>query len=157
MNFCLSDALAQTAAHRPDWGFVATAAGLVFAAIQAHRYWRATIRLEDEFAAYRKDTRFTLDRYDQAFRALGQPAAFVDRNSGRVIQVTPGWASAGLPGAGQVLWGGDSALEAAWAAIPAPSAEGAAAAEFVLHLAGRPCRALPLQGDSLGLVLVEPA
>jgi hypothetical protein len=156
MNFSLPAQVAQTTARHADWGYIATVAGLLFAAIQAHRYWRRTIRLEDELEAFRKDTAFTLDRFEKAFRDLKAPAAFVDRNSGRVAQATPGWIAAGLPGPGAVLAAGDEALAAAWAAIAAPDAEGQAAEARTLRLQGRAFRALPLAGPSLGLVLLQP-
>jgi hypothetical protein len=155
MNFSPTALPSQTASH-PDWGYIATVAGLVFAAIQAHRYWRATIRLEDEFAAFKKDSGFTLDRYQQAFPHLSQPAAFVDRNSGRVTQATPAWVQAGLPGPGTLFAASDPALEAAWTAIPAPDAEGHQAEGRSLQGGNRRFRALPLGGPSLGLVLVQP-
>lgn len=155
MNFSHPALPPQTTAH-PDWGYIATLTGLVFAAIQAHRYWRATIRLEDEMAATQKDTQFTLDRYQQAFPHLRVPAAFVDRNSGRVAQVTPGWTAAGLPGPGTVLTAGDEAATAMWASIPGPDAEGHQADARALSVNGHRFHILPLGGASLGLVLVQP-
>jgi hypothetical protein len=64
--------------------------------------------------------------------------------------------AAGLPAAGSVFTAGDEALAAAWAAIPAPDAEGHAAESRHLGCGGRSFQVLPLGGASLGLVLVQP-
>jgi hypothetical protein len=141
---------------RLDWGLLAIVAGLFFASILAHRYWRAKIRLEDELAAQKRDTDFTQSRYREAWRRLPAEAAFVDRSNGLVIEVTRGWEAAGLPGAGSRIHAGDAALEAAWAALPRPDAEGRAGAAVALALRGRAFTAAPLEGPSLGIVLLTP-
>lgn len=144
-------------ATRMDGGLLLILAGLFFASILAHRYWRAKIRLEDELAAQGRDLGFTQSRYREAWRRLGALAAFVDRNNGLVIEVTRGWEAAGLPGAGARIHAGDAHLEAAWKALPAPDAEGRAGGPVALTLRGRSFTATPLEGPSLGIVLLEPA
>ncbi len=160
MNFVSLAAWAQTAFqdHRggADWGFVAVAAGLVFAAVQAHRFWRQTIRLEDQLEATRKDLAFTLERYREAFKVLEHPVAFVDRASGLVAEVSPAWQAQGLPEVGRRLGAGDEALQQAWAALPAPAADGRVAGPTTLTLQGRPFEVRPLAGASLGMILVQP-
>jgi hypothetical protein len=141
---------------RLDYGLLLIVAGLFFASILAHRYWRAKIRLEDELAAQKRDTEFTQSRYREAWRRLQAVAAFVDRNNGLVIEVTRGWEAAGLPGCGSRVHAGDAALEAAWKALPAPDAEGRASAPITVVLAGRAFTASPLEGASLGIVILEP-
>ena len=140
--------------HRVDRGLLLLVAALFLATILAHRYWRAKIRLEDELAAQRLDAERSLEHYRIAFRGLPHPAAFVDRVTGLVLEVTPGWLGAELPGVGTELFTQDPALEAAWRAIPAPDAQHRAAAALELDLRGRCFRVEPLAAASLGLVLV---
>jgi len=140
--------------HRVDRGVLLLVAALFLAAILAHRYWRATIRLEDEAGAGRLDLERTLARYRAAFRSSPHPAAFVDRATGLVLEAAPGWEAAGLPAGGTVLFEGDPALEPLWRAIPGPDAAHRPAPAFDLVLRGRPFRAEPLDGASLGIVLV---
>ena len=142
---------------RVDGGLLLILAGLFFASILAHRYWRAKIRLEDELEALKRDLGFTQSRYREAWRRFGAVAAFADRGNGLVIEVTPGWASAGLPGAGSRIYAGDAALEAAWKALPPPDPEGHAGGPVDLKLGVRTFTATPLEGASLGIVLLEPA
>jgi len=142
-------------AARVDGGLLLVVAGLFFASILAHRYWRAKIRLEDELEAFRRDSGFTQARYREAWRRLGAAAAFVDRGNGLVIEVTQGWEAAGLPGAGSRLHSGDPVLEAAWKALPPPDAEGHAGPPREVVLRGRACTATPLDGASLGIILVS--
>ena len=143
-------------AHVQDRGFLVIVGALIFCAILAHRYWRAKIRLEDELVSVRKDLGFHLGRYQRAWRGLQLPAALADRATGLVVEATPGWAALGLPAAGATLPGGETEAKAAWAAIPAPDAEGRVAGAVDLNVAGRALRAQPLAGEALGLVLVEP-
>lgn len=152
MNFVHLAALAQTATtdlrSKPDWGFVAVVAGLVFAAIQAHRFWRQTIRLEDQLEALKKDQAFTFEKYRAAFKALRGAAALVERTSGLVTEATPGWVALGLPAVGRRL--GSEAV------LPAPEPDGTVGAPVILDLGGRSYEAAPLSGASLGLLLVQP-
>lgn len=154
MNFVCLAVLAQTAPQdlrsRPDWGFVAVVAGLVFAAVQAHRYWRRTIRLEDQLEALKRDQAFTFEKYRAAFKALQAPAALVERGSGLVTEATPGWVAAGLPAVGSRLGSGEVAL------LPAPDAAGTVAPPATLTVGGRAHEAVALTGAGLGLVLVQP-
>ena len=140
--------------HRVDRGVLLLVAALFLATILAHRYWRATIRLEDEAEARRLDAERTLERYRLAFRASPHPAAFVDRATGLVLEAAPGWGEAGLPAGGTLLFDGDPALEALWRAIPGPDAGHRPAPALELAIRGRAFRAEPLGGASLGIVLV---
>ena len=142
--------------YRVDRGVLLLVAALFLASILAHRYWRATIRLEDELEAKGLDLERTLARYQVAFRAMPCPAAFVDRITGLVMEAAPGWVAAGLPPGGAVIFDEDPELEAAWRAIPGPDAEHRPAGPVALTLAGRPFRAEPLGGASLGIILVLP-
>ncbi len=142
-------------AARVDGGLLLIVAGLFFASILAHRYWRAKIRLEDELEAFRRDSGFTQARYREAWRRLEAAAAFVDRSNGLVIEVTRGWEAAGLPGAGSRLHSGDAALESAWKALPPPDAEGHAGPPVGVVLQGRTFTATPLEGASLGIILLS--
>ncbi len=160
MNFVSLAAWAQTTPqdHRtgPDWGFVAVVVGLVFAAIQAHRFWRQTIRLEDQLEALKKDLAFTLERYREAFKSLEHPVAFVERTSGLVAEASPAWKAQGLPEVGRRIGAGDEALQQVWAALPAPAADGTVAEPIDLRLQGRAFEARSLTGASLGMILVQP-
>lgn len=150
--------LVPDAASRPlDRGLLVVLAALVFAAILAHRFWRRTIRLEDELEAARKDLTFHLGRYRRAWRTLQQPGALAERGSGLVTEATPGWEAAGFPAKGQLIHHGEAAAQAAWSAIPAPAADGTVGPAFTFPLGGRTFKATPLGEESLGLVLVEPA
>jgi hypothetical protein len=140
--------------HRVDGGVLLLVAALFLATILAHRYWRAVIRLEDELQARRLDLERSQERYRVAFRALGAPAAFVDRATALVIEATPGWLAAGLPPVGDTLHGEDEALAEAWRALGPPDAEHRPAPPVALTIGLRPFRAEPLGGASLGLVLV---
>ncbi len=160
MNFVSLAAWAQTAPQDfrrgPDWGFVAVIAGLVFAAIQAHRFWRQTIRLEDQAEALKKDLAFTLERYREAFRSLTHPVAFVERTSGLVAEASPAWKAQGLPEVGRRIGAGDEALQEAWGALPAPAADGTVAEPLTLRIQGRSFEIRFLTGASLGMILVQP-
>jgi hypothetical protein len=140
--------------HRLDYGVLALVAALFFASILAHRYWRAQIRLEDQLEALGRDAARVHERYHAAFRQMPWPVAFVDRATGLVMEAAPGWAAAGLPAAGEPVFGDDPELEAAWRAIPPPDFENRAAAPVGLRVRGRDFRAEPLGGASLGVVLV---
>lgn len=139
-----------------DRGLLVVLVTLLFTAILAHRYWRRTIRLEDELETTRKDLTFHLGRYRRAWRTLQQTAALVERATGLVTEATPGWEAAGFPAMGGVIHRGESPAMAAWSAIPAPAADGRVGPAFVLQIGGRSFRATPLGEESLGLVLVEP-
>lgn len=160
MNFVSLAAWAQTAPQDlrrgPDWGFVAVVAGLVFAAIQAHRFWRQTIRLEDQLVALQKDLAFTLERYREAFKSLEVPVAFVERTSGLVAEASPAWKAQGLPEVGRRIGAGDEGLQQVWAGLPAPASDGSVAGPVALTLQGRTFEARPLTGASLGMILVQP-
>ena len=147
---------APDAPRSVDGGLLVILAALLFAAILAHRYWRKSIRLEDELARTKMDLTFHLGRYRRAWRGLGQRAALVERGTGLVTEATPGWEAAGLPAKGEVLHRGEAAAGAVWSAIPAPTAEGAVGAPRTFELGGRPFKATPLAEEALGLVLVEP-
>jgi hypothetical protein len=135
---------------------VAVVAGLVFAAIQAHRFWRQTIRLEDQLEALKKDLAFTLERYRETFRSLEHPVAFVERTSGLVAEASPAWKAQGLPEVGRRIGASDEALQQAWASLPAPAADGTVGGPMAVVLQGRPFEARALTGASLGLILVQP-
>ncbi len=160
MNFVQLAAWVQTAPtdlrSRPDWGFVAVVIGLVFAAIQAHRFWRQTIRLEDQLVAMKKDQAFTYEQYRDAFKALRGPAALVERGTSLVTQATPGWVAEGMPAIGSRLAQGDEGLREAWSALPAPAADGTVSTPVQVVLGGRSLEVVPLAGASLGLLLVQP-
>lgn len=142
--------------HRVDGGVLLLVTGLFLAAVLAHRYWRAKIRLEDELEARDLDARRAFERYRTAFRALPGPAAFADRATGLVMEATPGWLRDGLPGPGDPVWGTDPELETAWRALPPPGPDHAPAPDADLALAGRGFRATFLAGPSLGVVLLVP-
>lgn len=139
-----------------DHGLLVVLGALVFMVILAHRYWRKTIRLEDELETTTKDLAFHYGRYRRAWRALQQTAALAERVTGLVTEATPGWERAGFPAKGEVIHRGESAAQAAWSAISAPGADGSVSPAFVFRLGGRSFRATPLAEESLGLVLVEP-
>lgn len=145
------------AGARPfDRGLLVILLALIFAAILAHRFWRKTIRLEDELGTTKKDLTFHLGRYRRAWRTMRGPAALAERVTGLVTEATPGWEAAGLPVKGAVIHGGEPAAQSAWAAIPAPAADGAVGAAFTFMVGGRTLKATPLDEESLGLVLLEP-
>jgi hypothetical protein len=149
--------LQPDAGSRPfDRGLLVVLAALLFAAILAHRYWRRTIRLEDELETAKKDLTFHYGRYRRAWRALQKPAALAERVTGLVTEATPGWEAAGFPAKGRMIHGGESAAEAIWSAIPAPGADGTVSPAFSFQLGARSFKATPLAEESLGLVLVEP-
>lgn len=139
-----------------DRGLFVLVLALIFTAVVAHRFWRRTIRLEDELAATKKDLAFHLGRYRRAWRGLAQPAALAERSTGFVTEATPGWEAAGFPAKGAVIHRGDATAQAAWTAVPAPAADGRVAPPFTFELGGRRFKATPLAEESLGLVLVEP-
>lgn len=145
------------AGSRPfDRGLLAVVAGLLFAAILAHRYWRKTIRLEDELETAKKDLTFHYGRYRRAWRTMRGPAALAERVTGLVTEATPGWEAAGFPAKGRMIHGGEDAAQAAWSAIGAPGADGSVSPAFSFQMGGRSFKATPLAEESLGLVLVEP-
>ena len=144
-------------ASRPfDRGLFVLVLALIFAAILAHRFWRRTIRLEDELAVTTKDLNFHLGRYRRAWRALALPAALAERGTGLVSEATPGWEAAGLPAKGSAIHRGETGAQAAWSAIPAPGSDGTVGAPITFELGGRRFKATPLAEEALGLVLVEP-
>lgn len=138
-----------------DTGFLIVLGALVFTAILAHRLWRGKIRAEDELTAFQKDAAFSMGRYRAGFRKLRSAAAFIDRATGLVVECSPGWLSAGLAEAGRKVWGEDSAAESAWVSIPPPDAEGRVGEAVRFVLGGRSFLAEPLEGESLGIVLVQ--
>lgn len=140
--------------HKVDGGVLLLVAALFLASVLAHRYWRAKIRLEDQLEAKDLDQQRAYDRYRAAFRELPGPAAFADRATGLVVEATPGWVRAGLPGPGEPLWGEDAALEALWRAVPAPGPDHRPADPVALELGGRPITARFLGGASLGVALL---
>lgn len=142
--------------HKVDGGVLLLVAALFLASVLAHRYWRAKIGLEDALEAQELDALRSWERYRLAFRALPAPAAFVDRATGLVMEATPGWVRAGLPGPGVAVHGGDPALEAEWRAVPAPGADHKPAEPMALALRGGAFTATFLGGPSLGVVLVVP-
>jgi len=145
------------AESRPfDRGLLVLLAALLFAAVLAHRFWRRTIRLEDELETAKKDLTFHYGRYRRAWRGLDQPAALAERVTGLVTEATPGWEAAGFPAKGRMIHGGEAAAQTAWSAIPAPGADGSVSAAFSFQLGGRSFKATPLAEESLGLVLIEP-
>ena len=146
----------ETAARPMDRGLLVILVALVFTAILAHRFWRKTIRLEDELSTTTKDLTFHLGRYRRAWRTLQKPAAMAERMTGLVTEATPGWEAAGLPAKGQAIHGGEAAAQTTWSAIPAPGADGSVSTPFSFPLGGRVFRATPLGEESLGLILVEP-
>ena len=147
---------APDAARPFDRGLFVLVLALIFAAVLAHRFWRRTIRLEDELAATQKDLTFYLGRYRSAWRALGGQAALVERGTGLVTEATPGWEAGGLPAKGAAIHRGETAALAAWTSIPAPAADGSVGAPIAFELGGRRFKGTPLTGEALGLVLVEP-
>lgn len=138
-----------------DAGFLIVLGALVFTAILAHRLWRGKIRAEDELAAHQRDIAFSLGRYRTGFRKLRALAAFVDRSTGLVVECSPGWLSAGLAEAGRKVWGEDLAAETAWGSIPPPDAEGRVGEAVRFILGDCSFEAEPLDGASLGIVLVQ--
>lgn len=139
-----------------DGGLLAVLAALVFSAVLAHRYWRKTIRLEDELESVTRDLAFHYGRYRRAWRTLQGSAALAERGSGFVTEATPGWEAAGLPAKGALIHRGEAPALAAWSAIPAPGADGRVSPPFLFQEGGRSFRATPLAEESLGLVLIEP-
>jgi len=140
--------------HHVDYGVLLVLGGLFLATILAHRYWRAKIDLEDRLAAQRLDTERAQDRYRLAFRAMAHPAAFVDRNTGLVMESTPGWTEEGLPEAGELVFLGDAALETAWRAIQPPDPGHRPAPAVDVRIGDRAFLVRPLEGPSLGVILV---
>ena len=139
----------------PDTGLLVILAALFFTAILAHRLWRGKIKAEDELAAFQKDSAFSMGRYRAGFRKLQTLAAFADRATGLVVEPSPGWLAAGLAEGGRKIWGDDGNAEIAWKSIPAPDAENHVGKPVRLVLAGRPFQAEPLDGENLGIVLVQ--
>ena len=148
---------APDAARPFDRGLFVLVLALIFAAVLAHRFWRRSIRLEDELATTKKDLNFHLGRYRRAWRGLAQPAALAERTTGFVTEATPGWEAKGFPAKGAAIHGGEAGAQAVWSAIPAPAADGTVAAPFIFEVRGRAFKATPLAEEALGLVLVEPA
>ena len=156
MNGLLSLLQTDTASRPFDRGLLVLLVALLFAAILAHRFWRRTIRLEDELETTKKDLTFHYGRYRRAWRGLGQPAALAERVTGLVTEATPGWEAAGFPAKGRMIHGGEAAAQNAWSVIPAPGADGTVSPAFSFTLGGRSFKATPLAEESLGLVLIEP-
>lgn len=127
LSFLLLDPTGPAAGRPLDRGLLVLVLALIFAAILAHRFWRRTIRLEDELARTTQDLTFHLGRYRRAWRGLGAQAALAERGTGLVTEATPGWEAAGLPAKGEPIHRGEAGAQAAWSAIPAPTAEGAVA------------------------------
>ena len=139
----------------PDTGLLVILAALFFTAILAHRLWRGKIRAEDELTAFQKDLAFSMGRYRVGFRKLQSIAAFADRATGLVVEPTPGWLAAGLTEGGRKVWGTDSAVESAWKSIAAPDTENHVGEPVRFVMAGRAFQAEPLEGENLGIVLVQ--
>lgn len=149
--------LLLAASDRPlDRGLLVVILALIFAAILAHRFWRKTIRLEDELARTKMDLTFHLGRYRRAWRTMEGPAALAERVTGLVTEATPGWESAGLPAKGTVIHGGEAEAQAAWSALPAPATDGTVGGPIAFTVGGHTLKATPLGEESLGLLLVEP-
>ena len=138
-----------------DTGLLVILAALFFTAILAHRLWRGKIRAEDELMAFRKDSGFSMGRYRAGFRSLQSVAAFADRATGLVVEPTPGWLTAGLAEGGRKVWGEDATAESVWKSIPAPDAGNHVGGPVAFVMAGRSFRAEPLDGENLGIVLVQ--
>lgn len=138
-----------------DTGLLVVLAALFFTAILAHRLWRGKIKAEDELTAYQKDSAFSMGRYRAGFRSLQSIAAFADRATGLVVEPTPGWVAAGLAEGGRKVWGEDGTVESAWKSIPAPNDENRVGKPVRFVLAGRSFQAEPLEGENLGIVLVQ--
>ena len=139
----------------PDAGLLVLLAALFFTAILAHRLWRGKIKAEDELMAFQKDSGLSMGRYRAGFRSLQSVAAFADRATGLVVEPTPGWLAAGLAEGGRKIWGDDGIAESAWKSIAAPDAENHVGAPVRFVLAGRSFQAEPLEGENLGIVLVQ--
>lgn len=146
---------APSLSRAPDTGLLVILAALFFTAILAHRLWRGKIKAEDELTAFQKDSAFSMGRYRAGFRRLQSIAAFADRATGLVVEPTPGWLAAGLAEGGRKVWGGDSTAEIAWKSIPAPDAENHVGEPVHFEMAGRSFQAEPLEGENLGIVLVQ--
>lgn len=157
MNATFPLLLLDAAARPFDRGLLVVVIALIFTAILAHRFWRKTIRLEDELETTRKDLTFHYGRYRRAWRTMRGAAALAERVTGLVTEATPGWEALGLPAKGAVIHGGEAEAQAAWSAIPAPATDGAVGAAFTFSVGGRTLKATPLAEESLGLLLVEPA
>ena len=138
-----------------DAGVLVILAALFFTAILALRLWRGKIRAEDELVAFQKDSAFSTGRYRAGFRKLRALVAFVDRATGLVVEPTPGWLAAGLAEGGRKIWGDDAAAESAWRSIPPPDAKNQVGDPVRFILAGRSFLAEPLEGENLGIVLVQ--
>ena len=151
------DLLGQAPAlpHSPDRGSLLLIAVLFFVSVLAHRLWRGKIRAEDEREALRRDLAFSQGRYRAGFRTLAAPVAFADRGTGLVMETTPGWERAGLPAAGQSIWAQAPEFESVWRSIPGPGEDGQAAEPRALPLGERMLQAIPLSGESLGIILLE--
>ena len=139
----------------PDTGLLVILAALFFTAILAHRLWRGKIRAEDELAAFQKDLAFSMGRYRVGFRKLQSIAAFADRATGLVVECSPGWVAAGLAEGGRKVWGDDSTAESTWKSIAAPDTENHVGEPVRFVMAGRAFQAEPLEGENLGIVLVQ--
>jgi len=144
-----------TLSRTPETGLLVILAALFFTAILAHRLWRGKIRAEDELAAFQKDSAFSMGRYRAGFRKLRSIAAFADRATGLVVECSPGWVAAGLAEGGRKVWGEDSTAENVWKSIPAPDAENHVGEPVCFAMAGRSFQAEPLEGENLGIVLVQ--
>ncbi len=144
-----------TLSRTPDAGLLVILAALFFTAILAHRLWRGKIRAEDELAAFQKDSAFSTGRYRAGFRKLQSISAFADRATGLVVEPTPGWLAAGLAEGGRKVWGEDATAESVWKSIPAPDAEHHVGEPVLFVMAGRSFRAEPLDGENLGIMLVQ--
>ncbi len=156
MNATFSLLLLDADARPLDRGLLVILLALIFAAILAHRFWRKTIRLEDELARTKMDLTFHLGRYRRAWRTMSGEAALAERVTGLVTEATPGWEGAGFPAKGASIHGGEAEAQSRWSAIPAPTAEGSVGAAFTFSVGGRVLKATPLAEESLGLLLVEP-
>ena len=138
-----------------DNGLLVLIVTLFGVSILAHRLWRGKIRAEDELTAFQKDLAFSQGRYRVGWRKLNAVAAFADRVTGLVVEPTPGWTAAGLPEGGRKIWGEDTAAESAWRAIPGPDAENRVGPAIRFDLTGRSFLAEPMDGENLGIVLVQ--
>ncbi|MBL0312091.1 MAG: hypothetical protein IPP78_05110 [Holophagaceae bacterium] len=138
-----------------DTGLLVVISALFFTAILAHRLWRGKIRAEDELVAFQKDFGLSMGRYRAGFKRLQSIAAFVDRATGLVVEPTPGWLAAGLAEGGRRIWGEDGMVEGVWKSIPAPGPENQVGKPVLFAMGGRTYQAEPLEGESLGIVLVQ--
>lgn len=141
-------------APRLDVGVLVLLLLLLGALLGLHLLRRRALALEAALAAAGQEAEVRTGRYREAFRALGAPAAFVDRVTGLVVEATPGWCEAGLPEPGARICAPEE--EALWRSLPVSARAEDPPPAQVYILSGRAFRALSLSGASQGLVLLLP-